>query len=165
MGLFLSTPQCCSGALGEGLFIAFGWHYLSPSPPQPYLLPASRTNLCAFLLRASLSLSTFSWGEPSTLGGFLSDGCKVCYIAHRLLASAFCKGLGYSRGEVTLWIETILSYIFLCLSSFHRTQARTQPAWGLAGRAWGWALHIKDPGQDCVPLGSSLLLSEDGGFR
>lgn len=67
MGLFFSTPQCCSEALVEGLFIAFGWHYLSPSPPQPYLLPASRTNLCAFLLWASPSPTLHFPGQGAGL--------------------------------------------------------------------------------------------------
>lgn len=112
MGLFFSTPGCCSEALVEGLFIAFGWHYLSPSPPQPYLLPASRTNLCVFLLWASLSHSTFSWGwRRASIPGVLSHVSKVCETTCILLASSFYESLGNGWGKITFWIENVQAYL------------------------------------------------------
>lgn len=162
MHSFLLTPHCCSEALVEGLFIAFGWHYLSSSPPRPYLLPASRTNLCVFLLWASLSHSVFSWRSlpPWAVGGrwgarALSDGSRVCQTAHMLQASSFCEDLGNSWGEITLWIEIFKLVLFLFCFYFifwlfiFFTGHMLSPMI-LAGRAWGWGICIRNPVQDCA---------------
>lgn len=141
-----------------------------PLHPQPYLLPASRTNLCAFPpLGFPLLLCVFlgrdcplppppervseGWGSPAR-------GIAPCSWPP---PSAKGLAVGESQSGLKMFKLCVKKLIvFNVLLHFIFSQGAHWPAHSQQAAPGAGALLIGNPVQDHVPLGSSWLLCEDG---